>query len=73
MRVRPLEKVRRLIRNKRTGMFLEDGHWTHDRHKARHYECISEAMKACDQHSLKDVELVLTFGDPKMDIPLPLC
>jgi hypothetical protein len=65
--------MKRVIRDKKTGKFFKDGEWTGKFSEATNFQSIPEAARACSRYGLKDTELLLHFGDHKMDVTLPIC
>lgn len=66
-------RVRVLLRSHKTKLFLmgEDG-WTAKRGLARNFSSGYEAIRLMVAKGLEDGELVLDFGEPQLDLVLPL-
>jgi len=65
--------MRRLLRNLKTGEYFAMTKWTPDEAEAYCFQGPLEAINACIEHGLRDVELVLRSddGQPDMSIPIP--
>jgi len=67
-----LEPMKRVIRNADTLKYFKDGNWTQDVHKATNFPSIPDALRVCNRHHLKHAELVFCFGDPRLDVAVPI-
>lgn len=68
-----LQPIRRVIRSRATGKYLKGQEWTEDPDQALHFECISDAIRACSDYELANTELVLRFSEREYDVALPIC
>ena len=68
-----MKPMRRIIRSKETGKFFKDGKWIEDFHDATNFVSTVDAARACSRYNLKNTELVLSFGNRKMDMTIPIC
>jgi hypothetical protein len=60
-----MRKYKRLLRSKRTGDYMgENMQWVVARSHAKQWRDIPEIIEACNRYNLRDVEVVLDFGDP---------
>jgi hypothetical protein len=67
------ENVRRIIRHKRTGLYLMDsGEWTSDLEKAHNWPSVLSAVRLARSRNLEDAELILKFEDENYDLRLDL-
>ena len=68
--------MKRLIRNRKTGLYLnDDGSWTGDWEKAAGFKGMRGVWAAKESYHLRSVDLVLVVGDKpsrQHDIILPL-
>jgi hypothetical protein len=65
-----LRNYKRLLRSKRTGDYMgENMQWVVPRSHAKQWRDIPEIIEACNRYDLRDVEVVLDFGDPAGEIP----
>ena len=67
-------QMRRVIRDKMTGRFFSHGEWTRDFKDSEHFGDTLSIVRAHHEHGLRNVEVVLVFGErpSSMDIVLPL-
>jgi hypothetical protein len=62
-----------LVRNGDTGLFLKEGSlWTDKAVEARDFGLYSSAIEGVWGLSLKNAEIVLSFGDASLDVRIPL-
>jgi hypothetical protein len=62
-----------LVRNGDTGLFLKEGSlWTEKAVEARDFGLYSNAIEGVWGMSLKNAEIVLSFGDASLDVRIPL-
>ena len=62
-----------LLCNNRTGLYYEStGRWGADRDQAYDFGDTHAAIQFAAGNALTGVELVLTYGDPALDVRLPL-
>jgi hypothetical protein len=60
-----MKKYKRLLRSKRTGDYMgENLQWVVRRSDAKQWQDIPEIIEACSRYNLRDIEVVLDFGDP---------
>jgi len=65
------EPVKRLLRHGRTGKFFRgDGRWTTRPERALDFPHVMHVVHTCLLLGLRDVELVLHFGDKTQTVPL---
>ena len=65
------EPVKRLLRHARTGKFFRgDGRWTKRADRALDFPHVMHVVHTCLLHGLRDVELVLDFGNKVKTVPL---
>jgi len=68
--------VKRLIRNRNTGLyFSRDGAWTDDWQQAKGFAAFGDAWAEKEAHHLGEIDLVLVVGDQpsaQYDVILPL-
>jgi hypothetical protein len=55
----PAQKLKRLLQHTKTRSYFDGNGWTDNPKEAKCFPNISEAVWACIDHDLKDVELVL--------------
>ena len=64
--------MRVLVRNRHTGLFLKgETQWTDEPLEARDFVSCLNAMEQLRRMGLTNAELILSFGDPRLDITLP--
>ena len=57
-----------MLRHIESGAWVSpDGTLSQDLHKALETDTLADALDFCQKHKLKDVEIVLRFGDPRYD------
>ena len=62
-----------LLCNNRTGLYYEaSGRWGADREQAYDFAETHAAIQFATQNGLTGVELVLTYGEPALDVRVPL-
>ena len=62
-----------LVRNADTGLFLKGGSsWTDKAVEAQDFGLYSSAIDGVRGMSLKNAEIVLSFGDASQDVRIPL-
>ena len=65
------EPMKRLVRHARTGKFFRgNGRWTKRADRALDFPHVMHAVHTCLLHGLRDVELVLDFGNKVQTVPL---
>jgi len=65
------EPMKRLVRHARTGKFLcGNGRWTKRIDRALDFPHVMHVVHTCLLHGLRDVELVLDFGNKVKTVPL---
>ena len=65
--------MRIVVRNGLSGEFLKaDGGWTKDLQESRSFEKSYEAIEVASKLSGSALEILLSFGDPSLDINIPL-
>ncbi|HXT11702.1 MAG TPA: hypothetical protein VN873_09070 [Candidatus Angelobacter sp.] len=65
------EPMKRLVRNARTGKFFRgNGRWTKRADRALNFPHLMRVVHTCLLLGLRDVELVLCFGDRTKRVPL---
>lgn len=62
------QSVNRLIRCRRTHRYFKDGTWTDNAVEASTYGDEMEAVRACVDHGLKNIELVLRAQGSQADL-----
>ena len=63
-----------LVKNRDTGLFLKgETLWTNKAGEARDFGSCSDAINGVHNTGLVNAELVLTFGEPSLDIKISLC
>jgi len=63
--------MKRLVRNARTGKFFSSkGRWTKHIDRALDFPHVMNVVHTCLLHGLRDVELVLHFGNKTKTVPL---
>jgi hypothetical protein len=64
--------MRVLLRHTKTGLFyMEPSGWTDQMEKAEDFKHSATAILYAHQVGLEDVEALLSFGDPDLDVVLP--
>ncbi len=67
------EPNKRLVRHARSRKFFKaKGRWTKKAERALDFPNLVSLIHACLLHGLKDVELVLCFGDGTPEVSMPL-
>ena len=62
-----------IVQHATTGKFLHDGGtWTDVCIEAKEFRSSLDAMSFCQQNGINEVQVRLTFGNPEVDIVLPL-
>ena len=56
-----------LLRNTRTGFYMNSGEWTEHVEEARDFRFSAEAVKYAADHRLGNVEVVFSFSDRQYD------
>jgi hypothetical protein len=68
-----LNPIKQLVRDRSTGLFLsDDGDWTADQSHAAGFKTLSEAVRVCQQHGVREGDVLLKFGGERYDLVLPL-
>ena len=63
--------MRVLLRNWKTGHYFQmPENWSEDRHSATDFEHVATAIDFTVAQKIQDVEVVLAFPDPKLDLKL---
>jgi hypothetical protein len=63
-----------LLKNRDTGLFLKgETLWTNKPVEARDFGSCCDALNGAHNNGVRNAELVLTFGDPSLDIKISLC
>ena len=62
-----------LLRNEQSGLYFQaPSKWASVPSEARDFYGTGQALQAAHDSQLKDVQVVLSFGDPHLDVVLPL-
>lgn len=51
---------------------MQSSSWTENRNEAKDFDSLGQAIDFCIKNSLKNVEVVLAFPDPALDVIIPL-
>jgi hypothetical protein len=63
-----------LLKNRDTGLFLKgETLWTDQSDEARDFGSCSDALNGVYNTRLTNADIILTFGDPSLDITISLC
>jgi len=68
----PQEPLKRIVRNKGSGKFYQNGSWTTESENATHFRSIGEAIEYCLRCGIKDNELIMCFPDKEMNFSIPI-
>ena len=64
--------ITRAIRDRKTGRyFLGEGEWSEGIEGALNFDSIPDAVRACRNDMLEDVELAIHFGSQRTDVVVP--
>lgn len=62
-----------VLRDDRNGLYFKSPtQWAANPREAFDFLGTGQALQAAEDSSLKDVQVVLSFGDPRHDVVLPL-
>ena len=65
--------ITRAIRDRKTGHYFRgEGEWSEGIEGALNFDSIPNAVRACRNHMLEDVELVIHFGNQRTDVVVPI-
>lgn len=60
--------IRRILRCRRSSRYFTGVGWDEDPEKAKHFPDEMEAVRACVEHGLEDVDLVLRASQGQTDL-----
>jgi hypothetical protein len=65
--------VKVFIQKSEDGLFLKaDGVWVSEKEAAKDFVNCTPAIDYCVEHKIKDVRLLLSFGDNQYDLPMEI-
>ena len=68
--INPGKGMKTFIQHKQTGCYCFDGGWTADINEALSFPSSLEALDYCCRNGIRQVVLVLVFGDPRFNVYL---
>ena len=74
MAARDTIQMRVLIRNWKTGLYFQTPDiWSNDRLLATDFEHVTIALEETIKQAMTDIEIVLAFPNPKLDVRVKPC